>query len=446
MATNAETLFDYLGKRYEDAYADSPNLVAFLESAIKELPAQSRVLDVGCGTGKPAADMLASAGHQVQGIDVSQEMVRIASSQVSGKFQKADMRTFTPDAPLDAVFVIFSLYQLTPGETYSMCYRLSEWLKPGGIVVVGTTLSSSVPPGQGVRDRTWNCVRQLGKPWMDNHTNETFFSEHGWQRLLRRAGFDVESEAHYEFMPKDSSHKAPETHHLLLARKVESEPLFGPYGVPFDNHNTLPTASRYKFTDRLVSEDLEKQFQSWGEGDQKILSLGCITADEKPGVQYSDGPIDRLPFPSGMFHVVLASWKLDYADDISKALQELIRVTKRKAGSKIVIIQGAPDNEVLQFLKSDFGDPPHQGLQLRSAWDRLAEHGFSDLSLQRIHAHYEFPEEDRSERCKAATEFLAGNPYCQVDKEDLVDRLQLHFQGDENKIDYGMVMLVASAV
>lgn len=59
---------------------------------------------------------------------------------------------------------------------------------------------------------------------------------------------------------------------------------------------------------------------------------------------------------------------------------------------------------------------------------------------------YEFPEEDRSERCKAATEFLAGNPYCQVDKEDLVDRLQLHFQGDENKIDYGMVMLVASAV
>ncbi|ODM14400.1 hypothetical protein SI65_10135 [Aspergillus cristatus] len=97
-------------------------------------------------------------------------------------------------------------------------------------------------------------------------------------------------------------------------------------------------------------------------------------------------------------------------------------------------MQGAPDNEVLQFLKSDFGDPPHQGLQLRSAWDRLAEHGFSDLSLQRIHAHYEFPEEDRSERCKAATEFLAGNPYCQVDKEDLVDRLQLHFQGDENKI------------
>lgn len=446
MATDAETLFDYLGKRYEDAYADSPNLVEFLESAIKKLPSQARVLDVGCGTGKPVADMLASAGHEVQGIDVSQEMVKIASSQVSGNFQKADMRTFTPDAPLDAVFVIFSLFQLTPGETYSMCYRFSEWLKPGSIVVVGTMPSSSVPPGQSIRDPTWNCVRQLGKPWMDNHTNETFFSEHGWQRLLRRAGFDVKSEAHYEFTPKDSSHKSPETHHLLLARKVESQPLFGPYGVPFDNHSALPAPARYKFTDRLVSEDLEKQFQNLGDGGEKILSLGCITADEKPEVKYSDGPIDRIPFPAGMFHVSLASWKLDYADDLGKALQELVRVTKRSSGSKIIIIQGAPDNEVLQFLKSENSDPPHQGLQLRSAWNYLAGHGFSDVSLQRIDAHYEFPEEDSSERCKAATEFLAGNPYCQLDKEDLVERLQLHFQGDEHKIGHGMVMLVATAV
>lgn len=444
MTTDAETLFDNLGKRYEDVYADSPDLVAFLESATKELPPQSRVLDVGCGTGKPVADMLASAGHRVEGIDISQEMVKVAGSQVSGKFQKADMRTFTPGAPLQAVFVIFSLFQLKPGETYTMCYRFSEWLKPGGIVVVGTMPSSSVPPGQSVRDPTWGCVRQLGKNWMGNQTNETFFSEHGWQRLLRRAGFDVKSEAHYEFTPKNSSHT--ETHQLILARKVESEPLFGPYRVPFDNHCAMPAPARYNFTDRLVSEDLEKQFQSLGDGDEKILSLGCITANEKPEVRYSDGPIDRIPFPAGMFHIVLASWKLDYADDLGKALQELVRVTKRTSASKIIIIQGAPDNEVLQFLKSDFSDPPHQGLQLRSAWDYLADHGFSDVSLQRISAHYEFPEEDRSERCKAATEFLAGNPYCQVDKEDLVDRLQLHFQGGENKIGHGMVMLVARAV
>jgi ubiquinone/menaquinone biosynthesis C-methylase UbiE len=52
MEADAETLFDYLGKRYEDAFAESPNLHRFISEAAKKLPAQSKVLDVGCGTGK----------------------------------------------------------------------------------------------------------------------------------------------------------------------------------------------------------------------------------------------------------------------------------------------------------------------------------------------------------------------------------------------------------
>ncbi|KAM5445653.1 hypothetical protein MaudCBS49596_007299 [Microsporum audouinii] len=60
MATTAEALFDTLGKRYEDAFANDPNLKEFLRFAMKSLPNHSKVLDVGCGTGKPVADILAS--------------------------------------------------------------------------------------------------------------------------------------------------------------------------------------------------------------------------------------------------------------------------------------------------------------------------------------------------------------------------------------------------
>ena len=193
MELDAEALFDYLGKRYEDAFADSPNLCNFVELAAKRLQKQSKVLDVGCGTGKPVAHTLASAGHEVHGIDVSGEMVKIASAEVTGKFQKADMRKYKPEILFDGVFVILSLFQITPGETYSMCYKFAEWLKPGGYVVIGVTPSTSLPPNEFTYDPTWDCARQMGKPWMDKYTNETFFSEDGWRRLLQYAGFDVES-------------------------------------------------------------------------------------------------------------------------------------------------------------------------------------------------------------------------------------------------------------
>lgn len=273
MEADAETLFDYLGKRYEDAFADSPNLVAFLESTIEKLPPKSRVLDVGCGTGRPVAHSLASAGHEVFGIDVSQEMVNIASSQVKGDFQKADMRKYKPDAPFDAVFVILSLFQITPGETNLVCYNIAEWVKPGGFVVVGITPSTSLPEGSFIYDPTWDCARQMRKPWMDKYTNETFFSEGSWRKMLRAAGFNVEDETIYTFTPNDPDHKSSEVHHLLLARKVEDQPLLGPYPSPSQSNKSIKAPFCNHLTDNVVSADLEELLESLGEED-KVLFLG----------------------------------------------------------------------------------------------------------------------------------------------------------------------------
>ncbi|KAF3483041.1 uncharacterized protein GIQ15_02365 [Arthroderma uncinatum] len=341
MEANAETLFDYLGKRYEDAFADSPDLHEFLELAIRRLPSQSKVLDVGCGTGRPVADTLVSAGHEVCGIDVSQEMINIASAQVAGKFMKADMRTYNPDCLFDGVFVILSLFQITPGETYSMCFRFSEWLKPGGYVVIGVTPSTSLPAGQYTIDPTWDCARQMGKPWMDMYTNETFFSEDGWRKMLQCAGFEVESEVRYSFTPNDPDHKCPEIHYLLLAKKVESQPLLGPY--PTINEGQLPAPIRCHSTDRLVSEDLDALLGRLKE--EEVLCLGCSNkglsflavvlflasdtnkpilvvdgAPNMPNMHIFDGPVESLPFPSGKFDAVLALWTLESAVNMEVAL------------------------------------------------------------------------------------------------------------------------------
>ena len=86
--------FDALGLEYERAFRDLPGLHAALGRLLDVLPPESRVLDVGSGTGRPVAERLAAAGHRVLGIDVSPVMVDIARGQApQARFEQADVRT-----------------------------------------------------------------------------------------------------------------------------------------------------------------------------------------------------------------------------------------------------------------------------------------------------------------------------------------------------------------
>lgn len=132
----AEALFNSLGARYEAAFGMDKELQRFIELVAKTIPPRSITLDVGCGTGKPVSHILASAGHEVYGIDISEEMVKIAKSQVPGKFQVGDMKTYQPSILFDAVFAIRSLFQMSPCDMCSMVMRFSQWIKVGGYVVL----------------------------------------------------------------------------------------------------------------------------------------------------------------------------------------------------------------------------------------------------------------------------------------------------------------------
>jgi len=98
------------------------------------------VADLGCGTGRPAAELLAAAGHEVAGYDVSPRMIDIARAQVPGaRFEVGDLRSLSfPAGSLDAVVVCFSLLQLTRTEVDAALVRFAGWLAPGGFLLLGT--------------------------------------------------------------------------------------------------------------------------------------------------------------------------------------------------------------------------------------------------------------------------------------------------------------------
>ena len=140
MGLSAAELFDLLGKDYETAFAEFAAQREELDWLLTELPARAKVLDIGSGTGRPTAELLSAAGHEVIGYDVSPRMVEIARAQVpAAKFEVADLRTLTcPSGSWDAVVAFYPLLQLTREEIDAALVKFADWLKPGGIFLFAT--------------------------------------------------------------------------------------------------------------------------------------------------------------------------------------------------------------------------------------------------------------------------------------------------------------------
>lgn len=140
MGLSAAELFDELGKDYETAFAGFAAQREEVEWLLAELPEHARVLDVGSGTGRPTAELLTAAGHEVTGVDVSPRMVEIARAQVpDARFEVADHRTLAyPAGTWDAVIAFYPLLQLTRADIDAALARFADWLAPGGIFLMAT--------------------------------------------------------------------------------------------------------------------------------------------------------------------------------------------------------------------------------------------------------------------------------------------------------------------
>jgi ubiquinone/menaquinone biosynthesis C-methylase UbiE len=203
---SARDVFDSLGKDYETAFAGFTAQREEAEWLANELPANARVLDVGCGTGRPVTEVLAAAGHRVTGYDVSPTMIGIARTQIPGAtFDVADLRILDqPASSWDAVVVCYSLLQLTRAEIDAALAKFADWLAPSGIFLM-VTLPVDVEGFDFVF---------MGKP-----VTVSSYSAEGYRERLTRLGLEVARKRFADFQP-DYSDSAPEHGLFLSARKL----------------------------------------------------------------------------------------------------------------------------------------------------------------------------------------------------------------------------------
>jgi SAM-dependent methyltransferase len=144
---NDQFLFKTGTQVYDDFYADIYDYLVFNnlkdeyevgEIMNKTTPtSQSKVLDIGCGTGHHVAE-LSGRSIDVIGIDISPSMIKKAKENYPDyQFQVGDAtnsQEFPPDTFTHILCMYFTIYYI---QDKSMFFQnCSNWLMPGGYLIV----------------------------------------------------------------------------------------------------------------------------------------------------------------------------------------------------------------------------------------------------------------------------------------------------------------------
>ena len=121
-----------------DVYLDrlrgkrSPEITQYIDQATEGLDDGARVLDLGCGAGKPYVEYL-SARFDVVGVDISQRQLALAHRFVRrASFLLADMATLPfGSATFAAITILYSIVHVPREEHESLFARLHQLLAPG---------------------------------------------------------------------------------------------------------------------------------------------------------------------------------------------------------------------------------------------------------------------------------------------------------------------------
>jgi SAM-dependent methyltransferase len=133
--------WDNLAETYDDRQK-SPISYTFNEF-IGYLPEKSRVLDLGCGTGIPYARYMVDNEFKVTGIDLSKEMIILASRNVpEARFLQISMTEIQFKDEFNGACSSFSMLLLSPEMFLEAAKRIHNALISGGFFY----LSLNEPP------------------------------------------------------------------------------------------------------------------------------------------------------------------------------------------------------------------------------------------------------------------------------------------------------------
>lgn len=148
----------------------------YLKFIQNSIPANGKILDVGCGNGIPIAKFFIENGYSVTGIDSSTNMIdRCKTNFPDQKWILSDMRTFSTDEKFDLVIAWHSFFHLPHDDQRMTLKLLTTFLEKNGLLVF-----TSGP--------------EYGEVWSDNGGENLYhasLSSDEYKRILTDSDCDV---------------------------------------------------------------------------------------------------------------------------------------------------------------------------------------------------------------------------------------------------------------
>jgi SAM-dependent methyltransferase len=153
----------------------------YLDTLLEGLAAPARILDLGCGTGRPMAEYVLSRGHHVTGVDQSEELLALARQRFpQGEWIHSRIEDFLVDAEnngtYDGVIAWDSLFHVERDRHERILAQVHRALAPGRRVML--TAGGSAHPAftDTMFDREF---------YYDSHTPDRLAA------LLTELGFEI---------------------------------------------------------------------------------------------------------------------------------------------------------------------------------------------------------------------------------------------------------------
>ncbi len=127
--------YDSIAHRWLEPHLET-NGIRQHEHALKFRAGGGVALDVGSGCSGRFIRLLADRGYEVEGLDVSAQMIALAKARHPGvEFHHADVCEWTPTRPYDFITAWDSIWHVPLDRCGGVLRKLCDALAPGGVMI-----------------------------------------------------------------------------------------------------------------------------------------------------------------------------------------------------------------------------------------------------------------------------------------------------------------------
>ena len=127
--------YNEIAKTYEEKFGEDFTDTIYIDKFLEFLEGKN-ILDIGCGVGN-LTDYIYTKGFLIKGIDLSDEMLKIAKSKYKQiKFYKMDMRSPSFDEKFDGLMLAYSLFHLSKAEVEKVLPKYYNLLNKNGKMLI----------------------------------------------------------------------------------------------------------------------------------------------------------------------------------------------------------------------------------------------------------------------------------------------------------------------